>query len=290
MIDWMSESSHWLLPSHFSRQEKKWTDECRRRLTWVNKHIWIATSGTTRRSGVRWVGLSKNAMRASAEAVNRHLSSSSIDVWINVLPTYHVGGLSILVRAGLSRSKVIDFSKPKWDAKKYIAEINKHRATLTSLVPTQVYDLVEQELRSPVSLRATIVGGAALDPMLYHRARALGWPLLPTYGMTECCSQVATADLLSLKKSEYPELRPLSHVELQLRNGRLAIRSESIATFVTRADDTGWTLEDPRRDEWLISEDLVELQPWCGSAAWASHGSKSKFWVSWCRFHGWKAF
>ena len=42
-----------------------------------------------------------------------------------------------------------------------------------------------------------MTGGGALDPSLYKQARDLGWPLLPSYGLTECGSQVATASLSS---------------------------------------------------------------------------------------------
>ena len=43
-------------------------------------------------------------------------------------------------------------------------------------------------------------GGGAVSDELYRDARALGWRVLPSYGMTECCSQVATA------LSDSPEL------------------------------------------------------------------------------------
>ena len=63
----------------------------------------------------------------------------------------------------------------------------------SSLVPAQVLDLVRAGLRPPPVLRAIVVGGGAISAELYRDARALGWPVLPSYGMTECCSQIATA-------------------------------------------------------------------------------------------------
>jgi len=44
----------------------------------------------------------------------------------------------------------------------------------------------------PGALRAALVGGGPLDAPLLARARAAGFPVLHTYGLTEACSQVTT--------------------------------------------------------------------------------------------------
>ena len=175
-------------------------------------HFWIATSGSSGRP--KLVALSREALLASAEAVNRHLESGPSDVWVNVLPLFHVGGLSILARAERSGARVagnLDTSAlPPWDPREFLDLLEREKATLTSLVPTQVHDLAARELRPPASLRAVLVGGARLTRDLYQAARGLGWPLLPTYGSTELASQAATAELSSLESDKYPSLRILS--------------------------------------------------------------------------------
>ena len=40
--------------------------------------------------------------------VNRHIEATESDTWFNVLPLFHVGGLSILVRAFLSGASVVN--------------------------------------------------------------------------------------------------------------------------------------------------------------------------------------
>lgn len=49
-------------------------------------------------------------------------------------------------------------------------------ARWSSLVPTQVVDLVNGEIQAPPGVRCIIVGGGALDMETGRRARALGWP------------------------------------------------------------------------------------------------------------------
>lgn len=260
MIDWTSSESHWQLPPHLSALDRRMVNEAKAHARWIRGHVWIASSGTTRVEGQRWVGVSKAAMLTSAEAVNRHLQVAKEDVWLNVLPLHHVGGLSIFTRAHLGGNVVHGFFSKKWNATDFSNGVEKNRATLTSLVPTQVFDLVQAGLRAPSSLRAIVVGGGVLSSELYERARALGWPVLPSYGLTECCSQVATAELASLETG-LPKLKILSHVTLETREERLRIRSESLADFVlTVHPRSGLTLEDPRRHGWLLTEDRAELQ------------------------------
>lgn len=232
--------------------------------TLLPHHLWIATSGSSRGVG-RWVGLSREAVLASARAVNHHLQVQSGDVWINVLPTYHVGGLGIFARAFISQSEVVDMSFTKWSAPEFWRELQTHKATLTSLVPTQVFDLVSAGLTSPPHLRAVVVGGGALSPALYLAARDLAWPLLPSYGLTECASQVATASLASLQKSTLqnfiPELEVLSHVQTKVDSDQvLSLKSPALLTGYAHYAGGKWQLDDPKQDNWFTTEDRADLE------------------------------
>ncbi|MBL7687804.1 MAG: AMP-binding protein, partial [Bdellovibrionaceae bacterium] len=187
--------------------------------------LWLATSGTT--SGMKsgsLVVLSHEALEVSARAVNSHLQVSSQDRWGLALPLFHIGGLMILIRAALVGVGVSRFDE-SWDARRFHRWLGDARVTLLSLVPTQVFDLVEAGLTAPRGLRAVIVGGARLEPELFQRARDLGWPLLVSYGMTECGSQVATGSL-----AEPGVLRPLLHVEARSVDGVIEIRSRAMMT------------------------------------------------------------
>ncbi|HLK13853.1 MAG TPA: AMP-binding protein [Fimbriimonadaceae bacterium] len=224
-------------------------------------HIFILTSGSS--SDPKWVALSKQAILASAEAANGHLESTSSDIWLHSLPDFHVGGIGIRARAHLSGAKLVEHGPDRWNANAFHEVLEASRATLTSLVPTQVHDLVQAGLRSPNPLRAIVVGGAALSESTYQTARALGWPLLPSYGLTEAASQVATAPLDSLAKLNYPPLTLLPHLEARIgRNcGRIKLRGPSLLTGYIDADEGGEPrFTNPKTDDgWFTTEDLGEL-------------------------------
>jgi len=207
-------------------------------------HVWIATSGTT--GSIKWAALSKEALLISAAAVNAHFSITQQDIWINPLPSFHVGGLGIYARAHLSDSKVVPFQG--WDPQSFHNQIILNKATLTSLVPTQLYDLIQTNLKAPPTLRAVIIGGGSLDPSLFHKALELHWPIAPSYGMTECCSQIATA------LPGHSQMQILPHVTL--KDSPLKVSSKSLLTAY-------WTqgqLYDPKEGDWLQTEDLVEIE------------------------------
>lgn len=231
------------------------------------RHVWLSTSGS---SAPKWVGLSKQAILASAEAVNQHLTSTHADVWIQPLPDFHVGGLGIWARAYLSGATVCDFKQDhpgKWQAEIFYHYITNQKGSLTALVPTQLHDLVMLERPAPESLRAVIIGGGALLPDLYRRAVSLGWPVLPSYGLTECASQVATAALDSWKKAQQPALQILSHVDVEEREERLCFRGTSLLSAYAYLEGDKIQVVDPKENGWLRSEDRGcvkerQLQVW----------------------------
>lgn len=241
-IDWLSAASHVLLNPRMPAEERQRLESLAVELP---GHLWLATSGTT--GALKLTALSKDAMLASAAAVNRHLQSGAYDVWCCVLPAFHVGGLGIHARAFLSGARVV---QAVWDARDFAV---MRDVTLASLVPAQVRDLVDAQLEAPRALRAIVVGGGALPRELYEAARALGWPVLPSYGMTETCSQVATAT----PTGESAELVLLDHVDARTEeDGRLAFRGPSLLTGY--ATEQGFV--DPKVDGWFITEDLGSVR------------------------------
>jgi O-succinylbenzoic acid--CoA ligase len=166
--------------------------------------------------------------------------------------------LAIHARAILAGSKVVYF--PAWNPRDFLRQVDLAAATLTSLVPTQLHDLVATGLRCPASLRAVILGGGALDESLHARALALGWPVLRSYGMTETASQVATE--LSPGSAIDGRLPLLDHFEARTgEEGVLELRGASLLTgwMIFENDGTArW--EDPKRDGWFRTSDRVELR------------------------------
>jgi O-succinylbenzoic acid--CoA ligase len=242
MIDWTTKQSHSFINPRIPDKDRPVLGELQDQL---KGHIFLTTSGTER---LKWVALSKEAFLVSAEAVNRHLEARASDIWINALPYFHVGGLSIYARAFLSRSHVSRYDH-KWDPKAWATLVQEKRGSLASLVPTQLWDLVNQKIEPIASLRALLIGGAPLSPELYSRAKEAGWPLMPTYGMTEMCSQIATATL------DTPELKLLPHVEAKISpSGRLILKSAALLTGYLTPE-----FSDPKVEGWFETEDRVAL-------------------------------
>ncbi len=228
---------------------------CIKHLPFLKSHVWITTSG---RIEQKYVALSKKAFLVSASAVNQHLNCDQTDRWGVSLPFFHVGGLSILARVHLAGCSCFHFSK-KWSASAFLRFLNEYQITLSSLVPAQVYDLVRARFSCPPSLRAIVVGGTFLSEDLYLSARELKWPLLPSYGLTECASQVATAERKSLREKKIPDLKILSHIRLRTQEGRIAIQSQSLLTgFVSLSDSKCY---HPRKQmDWYITADKGRLK------------------------------
>ncbi|MBS1969975.1 MAG: AMP-binding protein [Bdellovibrionales bacterium] len=266
VIDWQSTENSALLNPRWTEAERDALFEVAQTVSerrGLQGHLWLATSGSTSESVgyIKLVALSKQAFLASAKSVNQHLNATPSDTWLQVLPRFHVGGLGVEVRAMLSGSKVVsDFEK--WNPLRIHKLMTENKITIASMVPTQVFDLVQAELKSPSSLRAVIVGGGALNESLYHSARLLGWPLLPSYGMTETCSQIATASLATLKSEKMPLAQRLSHAEWRATpEGLLQVRGPSLLTCYGQLQKDGQIRDwDPKDDGWLETEDFVILE------------------------------
>ncbi|MEO8034744.1 MAG: AMP-binding protein [Acidobacteriota bacterium] len=250
MIDLRSDETHLLLNPRMPEEERAKLERLATAAT-LRGHVWIATSGTS--GALKLTALSKDALLASAAAVNAHLGAGPDDPWYCVLPDFHVGGLGIHARAMLSGARV--FVAP-WDARVFAETIARERVAFSALVPAQVSDLVRDAIVAPPSIRAIVVGGGALAPSLIDAGRELGWPLLQSYGMTECCSQVATATY------ESSELRVLPHLQVrEEEDGLLAVCGSSLLTGYAMFDKAGRaTFIDPKTGGWFVTEDLGEVK------------------------------
>jgi o-succinylbenzoate---CoA ligase len=149
------------------------------------------TSGTT--GGPRPVSLSYDNWLWNALGSALALGLDAGERWLCPLPLAHVGGLSIPIRSAIYATTVL--LHPRFDTDAVLAALMDpgEMVTLVSLVATMLSRLLDAGLRDPPSLRWALVGGGPIAPALLARARAAGVPVAPTYGMTEACSQIATA-------------------------------------------------------------------------------------------------
>lgn len=259
MIDWQSEENTILINPRTPKTEQDILLKAIEASS-LKKHFWIATSGSNGR--LKWVALSKEAVLASAAAVNRHLHSNEQDIWLNPLPFFHVGGLGILARSFHSEANTVAYinKDQHWNPREFVEQLNDSRATLTSLVPAQLFDIIQENLLPSKNIRAIIIGGGVLNEALYLKAVKMGWPLLPSYGLTECSSQVATAPLDSWKEKKYPLMHPLDHVTIEPNEfDFLKIKSPALLTAYLYSDPFSIQYVDPKVDGWFLSEDKAVI-------------------------------
>ncbi len=212
----------------------------------------LFTSGST---GVpRAVELSRTAFAESAGASEDRLGWKEDDRWLCVLPLAHVGGLSILTRCLAARRPIV--LAERFDAELVRTLIERERVTIASFVPTMVSRLLalKPEWQAPKALRAVLLGGGAAPDDLWTRALARGIPLLETWGMTETCSQVATA--IPGREPRAPV--PLRGWNVRSRNGHLEVKGPGL---LTRYLEPGSGSSPFLADGWFSTGDLGTINP-----------------------------
>jgi len=215
------------------------------------------TSGTT--GAPKWVALEKRAFLHSAKVVNAHYGLTREDRWLLALPLHHVGGFSILARACLTESEVSQ-APAKWQVDDFVASLTASESTVTSLVPTQVHDLVTAQVRPPSRLRLVLVGGGRISPALLRDALNLGWPVCATFGMTEAASQIASQPLEHDRFESPDTLEVLPHWHLTTdAEDILTLQGPSLAKgyLVVYEGGTLWEPIDPTIG--LKTRDRVKL-------------------------------
>jgi len=262
---WESGENLVLLPGHLSHEE----ESIRQALGEAGRSgtVVFATSGSGGRQ--KMVCLSKRALLASAGAVNTHLKLTTADVWFRAIPLFHVGGFGIHARAYLGGVPAV-VHLGKWDPEEAARQMGEVGATLVPLVPTQVFDLVHAGVECPPAVRAVVVGGGKLEPGMAMAARGLGWPVLPSYGMTEAASQIATAPLGSLQNPEFStgmEVLPTWRVRKDGR-GCLGFSGEALFEGYLVWEEGGYTFQNPCVGGWFWTEDQVELGGQKGGGSW----------------------
>ena len=228
------------------------------RVAGLEGHVLFETSGST--GGPKWLALSKQALLASASAVNEHLGVDRDACWGLALPLRHVGGFGVAARAWRAGCRFAEFGR-RWDAGSFRVWLAEEGVSHSSLVPTQVHDLVVERLRAPDSLKAVVVGGGWLDAAAGQAARELGWPVLASYGMTETASQIATQAPEELSQIYQPSplpVLPLWRVELT-DDGRLRIDGDALFSGWVERHSGEWGFRR-RENVWFETNDRVRLE------------------------------
>ncbi|MDO8612705.1 MAG: o-succinylbenzoate--CoA ligase [Dehalococcoidia bacterium] len=150
----------------------------------------VYTSGTSGAPKGAMLTFGNHWWNALASVLNLGLRED--DRWLACLPLFHVGGLAILLRSVIYGIPVV--LHESFDAATVNRAIDEDGVTIVSLVPTMLARLLEERGGRPLPahLRGLLVGGGPLPMSLLEECVRIGWPVAPTYGLTEAASQVAT--------------------------------------------------------------------------------------------------
>jgi o-succinylbenzoate---CoA ligase len=201
----------------------------------------VHTSGTT--GAPTPVGLTNENILANALGSAVALGLDPHERWLCPLPLSHIGGLMVLLRSAIYATSAV------------IGPPDTPGVTLSSLVPTMLARLLDAGARPPT--RAVLLGGAPTDPTLLARARDAGWPVAPTYGLSEACSQVTVGEIGDTETSG----RPLPNASVSIApDGEILVAGPTVAGGgrlhtgdLGRLDDRGRLIVIGRKTDTIVT-------------------------------------
>lgn len=220
---------------------KKWGPLC-----------FFPTSGSTL-GRPRWVMNAQSHFIAQTQEGLRILGIPKGGRWGLMLPKYHVGGFSLMLRAQLSQGELLHWSS-SWDPQATYRWLVQEKIEYISVVPTQLYDWLSLDYEAPLHLRLVLLGGASLSPQYLDKARVLGWPVKPVYGMTE------TNAFFSIWSHENQAYETIPSYQFQVHaQGELFLKSQYLAlAYLDESGELTPLREDP--ESWWLSPDKVQAK------------------------------
>jgi o-succinylbenzoate---CoA ligase len=220
----------------------------------------VLTSGTTGRPKAAILGA--GAMVASAEAWLAALPPAT--GWLLAVGVAHVAGLGVVWRAALTGVPLVVLPQPDPDG--IVAALRADPfPSHVSLVPTTLLRILDavHDAPPPPTLRAVLLGGGPIDPALVVRAVHAGWPVVPTYGLTEAGSGVTALPTSEAARHPGSAGRPLPGVRIRIEDadtdgvGEIAL--DGPGRFSGYLDDPAATHAACTADGWLRTGDLGSL-------------------------------
>jgi O-succinylbenzoic acid--CoA ligase len=211
------------------------------------------TSGTSGKP--KGAILTHGNLFANAIASHERLSMTPNDHWLCILPLYHIGGLSILIRCFMLGGCVSLL--PKFDADAVHRVLCERPITLISLVPTMLYRLLDMDTHQwQKSLRLILLGGSSADAPLMRRCAERNLPVATTYGLTEASSQVCTATPDATQRKPASVGKPMPSITVRVVDeqrhncpvgeiGEVVVRGKTVmAGYYRNPEATAKTIRD----------------------------------------------
>ncbi|TYP95293.1 2-succinylbenzoyl-CoA synthetase [Fodinibius salinus] len=206
------------------------------------------TSGTSGKPKI--VPLKRRQMIVAAHSSAENFRPRMNHFWLLCLPLNHIGGISIILRSLLYGSGIFRMKSFKPDRViKFLSENKLFHAA--SLVPTMLKKLIEQKgFYTHNQFKAILLGGGPIDPELVKACNRRGIPLVPSYGMTETCAQIAANPILK-PSGTYSPMRSVGKV---FHGNEIEIRDDSNNVLGLNTSGTIW-LRGPQVFDGYLNED-----------------------------------
>ncbi len=227
-------------------------------------HSIIYTSGTTGKP--KGALLSYNNLWWSASGSAFNLGVHNDDVWLAVLPLFHVGGLSILIRSVIYGNTAIIHQS--FDPAAVNRSIDEDRVSIISVVSTMLQRMLDErgDKPYPSTLRCVLLGGGPAPRPLLETCAARNIPVVQTYGLTETSSQIATLPPEDALRKLGSAGKPLFPSELRIEDdgrqllagevGEIVVRGPTVSAGYIEPLDS--TIKKPNGG-WLRTGDLGYL-------------------------------
>jgi o-succinylbenzoate---CoA ligase len=190
----------------------------------------VHTSGTTGES--QPVELTYAQIHAQALGTAEALGLTDDERWLCPLPLSHVGGLMVLLRSVIYATTAV------------IGPADRDDVTLASMVPTQLARVLHTKPKR------VLLGGAAADRALLVRAKDAGWPVAPSYGLTQACSAVTIGEFGDTETSG----RPIPGVSVEIAtDGEIVVDGTLHTGDLGRLDDHGRLIVVGRKADTIVS-------------------------------------
>ncbi len=182
----------------------------------------------------------------SALGSNTNITLKKNDRWLAILPTYHVGGISIFFRSYLAGSTIVI---PDTNMT-ILNNISRNKVTHVSFVATQIYRMLDdaEQLDKLSKLKCILLGGSAMPAGLISKCHEKNLNIFVSYGSTEMSSQVSTTTADASKEELLSSGVVLPHRELKIsEDGEILVKGKTLfkgylqhGKLFTRLDDDGW--------------------------------------------------
>ncbi|WP_430784635.1 o-succinylbenzoate--CoA ligase [Virgibacillus flavescens] len=197
---------------------------------------------------------------ATGSALN--LGIHSTDKWLAVLPLFHIGGFSILLKSVIYGMPVLLLEKFNENTVQHA--IMKRGVTIASVVTVMLQRLIHKldAEKYPDTFRCMLLGGGPVPESTLEISNEKQLPVFQSYGMTETSSQIVTLSLSDALRKSGSAGKPLFPAQLRINNpndegvGEIVVKGPMVSKGYYKniqANSNSFV------DGWLLTGDLGKL-------------------------------